>query len=726
MNEIHLYGTVGVSWWDEDYFTPATVRDQIAGMSGPLTVRLNSGGGVATDGQAIYTLLRDYPGRVTVVVDGIAASAASLIAMAGDEIIMRDGSLMMIHDPAQPWVDGRGTEDDHLKAAKTLAVMSNAYAGIYAKRAGITVEEARAVMREETYFEGPAAVEAGFATATDTEREAQAVATFDYRIYQHAPKSLLSAAGALGRTRPREVVLAMMAGAANLNRKNGGNPMRKAQVTAATAAEEDNEEMLDDEENDLTAEDQVEEETVSEGEDDVQTEDDDDNVEAEDGEDEPTAEEKEDMAGRAVASIARRSKRARAVMSVCRNLGRPMTEALGFIRDGVSATTAGERILAQLYKGDPMKGKSLRGGPAATITRDEGETRRAGMSLALQARLGVRGVKVDGTPGRAFMDQRLSDMAAASLGQRRAPNDSEGRLRVFMAATHSTSDFSAIFENALNKRLQQDYTLAQPTYREIAQRMDFTDYRPHPVAGVGELGALTEIKEGAEIKHGTFNDKREVLNLKAFGMVAEITEQMIVNDDLGAIAQVLARSGMVVAANEDAQFYTMALGGSNGDGPTLGETSRQMFNTTDSTKASSAAAISIASLTIARAALMTKKSLGGLDLGLLPAILLVGPNKLTEAQQIVVPLQADQAGNVNPFAGNLRIVVTPKITGNAWYLFAEPSQAANFAYGFLQGSEGPQVRNETPIGRLGMTYQITHRFGCGGIDYRAGFKNAGA
>jgi hypothetical protein len=454
--------------------------------------------------------------------------------------------------------------------------------------------------------------------------------------------------------------------------------------------------------------------------------DDEDEPEAEEDEDEPTAEDEEEMAAKAVATIARRSKRARAVMAVCRNLARPMTEALGFIRAGVSATTAEDKILAKLYKGDPMKGKSLRGGPAATITRDETETRRQGMSLALQARLGVTGIKLDGTPGRQFMDVRISDMAAASLGQRRAPSDADGRLRVFMAATHSTSDFAALFENALNKRLQQQYDLAQPTYREIAQRMDFTDYRPHPVAGVGELQPLTEIKEGAEIKYGTFSDKREVLQLKAFGTMAEITEQMIVNDDLGGISQVLSRSGQVVAANEDAQFYAMAFGGSNGDGPTLAETTRQVFNTTDVTKASSNAAINIASLTIARAALMTKKSLNGLDLGLVPSILLVGPNKLTEAQQIVAPLQADQAGNVNPFAGTLRIVVTPKITGNSWYLFADPAQAANFAYGFLQGSEGPQVRNETPIGRLGLIYQITHRFGCGAIDFRAGFKNVGA
>ena len=116
MSEIELYGTVGGSFWDEECFSPRTVRSLLQGLTGDLTVRLNSGGGIASDGQAIYTMLRDYSatvGRVTVVIEGVAASAASLIAMAGDEIVMRLGSWMLIHDPAQAIVcEARGTAED--------------------------------------------------------------------------------------------------------------------------------------------------------------------------------------------------------------------------------------------------------------------------------------------------------------------------------------------------------------------------------------------------------------------------------------------------------------------------------------------------------------------------------------------------------------------------------------------------------------------------------------
>jgi methionine-gamma-lyase len=86
-NEIILHGSVGTSFWDEPSFDSAQVREQLAGMTGDITVRINSGGGIASEGQAIFTLLRDYVGKKRIVVDAVAASAASLIAMAGDEIV---------------------------------------------------------------------------------------------------------------------------------------------------------------------------------------------------------------------------------------------------------------------------------------------------------------------------------------------------------------------------------------------------------------------------------------------------------------------------------------------------------------------------------------------------------------------------------------------------------------------------------------------------------------
>ena len=81
-NELLIYGTIGASWWDEEYVTSRQVREQLAGISGDVIVRINSGGGIAAEGQAIYAALVDHPGKVTVVVDAVAASAAASSASA--------------------------------------------------------------------------------------------------------------------------------------------------------------------------------------------------------------------------------------------------------------------------------------------------------------------------------------------------------------------------------------------------------------------------------------------------------------------------------------------------------------------------------------------------------------------------------------------------------------------------------------------------------------------
>jgi hypothetical protein len=316
-------------------------------------------------------------------------------------------------------------------------------------------------------------------------------------------------------------------------------------------------------------------------------------------------------------------------------------------------------------------------------------------------------------------------MAAMSEGIRRPLRTAHDRQQVFMAM-HTTSDFPLSLQNALNKELDRRYNEAAPTYRQIARQKTFRDFRPHPMVRPGDFPTLQPVGEGGEIKYGTIGEKAESVALVPYGIAISISRQTLINDDIGAIADMIADQGRAVARFEDATFYGMLLSGSNADGPTLLETTRQVFNTTDLTKAGTNAAITVASLSVGRAAMMKKTSLGGNPLGVLPSVLLVGPDKLTEAQQIVAPIQADAAGNVNPFAGLLRVVATARITGNAWYLFADPGDVPNFVYGFLEGAAAPRTRMEEPFGRQGMQLSVEHDFGVGAIDFRGGYKNAGA
>ncbi|WP_319413929.1 head maturation protease, ClpP-related [uncultured Cohaesibacter sp.] len=185
--ELVLYGEVGDGWWGE-YFTATEVLEALAehGSDNDLSVRLNSPGGDAFAGVAIYNALKAHQGAVTIYVDSMAMSAASIIAMAGNEIVMREGSLLMIHEPmTMAW----GNAAEMGKVVDSLDKMAEQMAGIYARFSGMDKAECRRIMKEETYFSGEEAVESGFAQRTEDEAAADVIA-FDYRTYSKAPEQL--------------------------------------------------------------------------------------------------------------------------------------------------------------------------------------------------------------------------------------------------------------------------------------------------------------------------------------------------------------------------------------------------------------------------------------------------------------------------------------------------------------------------------------------------------
>lgn len=678
MNEILLYGTVGSSFWDEEYFTARQVREQLAAMSGPVTVRINSGGGIAPEGQAIYTALRGYEGQVSVVIEGVAASAASLIAMAGDSIAMTPGAIMMIHDPACWDVDGRGTEDDHLKLAKGLGVIAKAYAGIYARRAGVTVEEARDVMKAETYFDGPSAVAAGYADFADEFGDEVAPAAFDYRIYGHAPEHLLAAAGDIRRQRPVSAVMAMMAGAAPTAKAPKEKTMGKGKVTAATAADEE-----------ANAEDQdggtpESENTGGDGQ--------------------------EDVAGDSAEAEAALSADAVAILHLCERNGSGVTRALEMINRGLTCQQASAEL-----QGVQMQITNRP--PSARIQRDERSTMRSGMTDALAAQMSGR-ANVSG-PASAYMGMSIIEMAAASIGFRGQMRSWGEREQVLMQAMHSTSDFPAIFENALNKQLLEKYQLSAPTYRQVSRKRNFRDFRPMPLVRTGDFPTLKPITEAGEIKWGTFGEGREQALISSYGVGVTISRQMMINDELGAIDEVLSNYGMTVALLEERTFYAFALTAVMADGNAL-------FHASHGNLASggAASAITAPAVSAGRAAMRKQKSIGGNSLNITPNIILVGPDKETEAEMFVAQITPTSVGEVNPFSGRLTPVVTPEITGSAWYLLS----AANpcWIHGYLEGAEAPRLRTDEPFGRQGFSMTLEHDFGMGAADFRGGYKNNGA
>jgi ATP-dependent protease ClpP protease subunit len=150
-----------------------------------LTVRINSPGGNVYDGVAILNALRNHPGTVTCVVDGLAASAASVIAMGGDEIVMNRNAEMMVHNGSALVMGGA---QDMRKMADRLDAVNANLASVYAERAGGTPQDWRAVMDSETWYSAEEAVAAGLADRVDSgAADARAIAAkFDLSIFAHA------------------------------------------------------------------------------------------------------------------------------------------------------------------------------------------------------------------------------------------------------------------------------------------------------------------------------------------------------------------------------------------------------------------------------------------------------------------------------------------------------------------------------------------------------------
>ncbi|WP_347311373.1 head maturation protease, ClpP-related [Defluviimonas sp. SAOS-178_SWC] len=161
-NTISILDVIGEDFWTGGGVTSKRVAAALRsiGEGTDVFVDINSPGGDFFEGVAIYNLLREHKAKVTVRVLGIAASAASVVAMAGDEIMIGKAGFLMVHNA---WVVAIGNRHDLTEAAKTMEPFDDAMATVYSDRAGVTKKAAARWMDDETWFNGEQAVENGLA-----------------------------------------------------------------------------------------------------------------------------------------------------------------------------------------------------------------------------------------------------------------------------------------------------------------------------------------------------------------------------------------------------------------------------------------------------------------------------------------------------------------------------------------------------------------------------------
>ena len=155
-----LNGTIAEDSWFDDDVTPQLFKDELVNGSGDITVWINSPGGDCVAAAQIYNMLREYDGNVTVKIDGIAASAASVIAMAGDKVLMSPVSMMMIHNPM---TIAFGDSGEMQRAIDMLKSVKDSIINAYEIKTGLSRTKLAHLMDAETWMDAGKAVELGFA-----------------------------------------------------------------------------------------------------------------------------------------------------------------------------------------------------------------------------------------------------------------------------------------------------------------------------------------------------------------------------------------------------------------------------------------------------------------------------------------------------------------------------------------------------------------------------------
>lgn len=183
--DVWLYGTIG-DGWDDDALTARRLVDELADAGGDVTVHVNSGGGDVFEAVAMHAALRAHGGRVTASVEGLAASSASMLLTAADEVVVAPGSMLMVHDP---WACAQGGAGELRAMAERLDKVRDQFATLYAAKTGSGTEEMAALMAAETWMGAEEAVERGFADRVDSAARvaAMAVAPRCLGAYAHAP-----------------------------------------------------------------------------------------------------------------------------------------------------------------------------------------------------------------------------------------------------------------------------------------------------------------------------------------------------------------------------------------------------------------------------------------------------------------------------------------------------------------------------------------------------------
>ncbi|MEB1611438.1 ClpP-like prohead protease/major capsid protein fusion protein [Xanthomonas arboricola] len=663
-------------------------------------VRINSGGGVVADGMAIYNALKQHAAHKVVFVDGQAASIASLIAMAGDELVMYASSLLMVH---APHTIAAGNASSFRQYATALDAHAGAMLEAYASKTGKRAEvEQLLTDGADHWYTGAQAVEFGFAdrmadaVATARAEAASVVALTGYlqaitqapapvaaqlrghiaaalspNVFASLPEATPTAVvGHIEDPTTQQTYLRILA--------NAGGGQGASTTTATPPAP-----------------------ALA-----------------------PVVAAAPDAAAAAQAALVAMRGRNADIMAMAEpHMGNAEIRAYvdGVIAAADPAVTpdnVGRHILALMGRNsEPLNGRA-----GVVAGGDQRDNVCAAMTNAIQARVGL----AQATGDNPYRGHSLAEMARECLVQAGVnPRGMDRREIVGMAFTHSTSDFPALLGDAARRSVLQGYQEVEERFSEFTRAVSVPDFKPTNLVGLGALSDLLPVREGGEHKQGTFSEQSQSMQIITWGRLFTITRQAIINDDLGIFSDVPRKMGQAAKRTLAKAVYDLIT-----KNPKLAD-GKTLFHA-DHGNLLPAAGITTESVSAMQARMALQKDADG-NIIRVPMKTLLTPVALSGAALTVRAAEYAVGGANNQTTPNIvrntfEVESDGRLDGadpKAWYGLANSAYVDALVVGYLDGNQTPYLEQHEGFTVDGVALKVRLDAAPAIADYRGIYKNPG-
>lgn len=703
--EIMVYGCIGESLWGDGVSARELAEQIAASTARTINVRINSGGGDAADGIAIYNALKAHSGRKVVYIDGQACSIASLIAMAGDEVVAYSTSIFMVH---APHTIAAGNANDFQQVIDCLGTHAAAMQEAYVAKTG-DAAQIHTLLTDglDHWYTAAQALELGFVDRIETLGQAKAASAGAVVAIGSLLEALPSTPAPISACLRGHITAALtpqtFASLPEVHQQavighiedptmkqkyqqimanaNGGTTATTAAATTTAAAAP------------------------------------------------ATVNAAAPVAAPAAAAppdvlAALRTRNTDILALAQPHLG---NQAVRSYVDGViaaadpavTADNVGRHILALLATGaEPLGGAArVQAGP------EQRDRTRAAMRNAIEARSGLAQYDA-ANPYRGFT---LAELARESLVQAGVSTAGMSRMDVVgLAFTHSTSDFPGLLGDTSRAAVLRGYQEAEEQFDQFTRPVSVPDFKPTNLVGLGAFSDLLIVPEGGEYKQGTFSEQSQAMKIATYGRLFSITRQAIINDDLGVFNDVPRKMGQ--AAKRTIAKAVFDLINSN---PVLAD-GNALFSAAHGNLLTGAA-ISTASVDAMRVAMAGQKDADGHRIRV-PLQSLLTPIALGGLARMVRASQYEVAGNKNLTTPNIvqntfEVIDDGRLddaSATAWYGIANPAFVDGIVVGYLDGNQTPYLEEQQGFTVDGVAWKVRLDAAPAIADYRGIYKNPGA